>query len=38
MQILQMCLTTILTDDRIVERAMSVTEAYNDFVNACTSI
>ena len=24
----------ILTDDRIVERAMSVTEAYNDFVNA----
>ena len=24
----------ILNDDRIVERAMSVTEAYNDFVNA----
>ena len=24
----------ILTDDRIVERAMSVTEAYNDFINA----
>ena len=24
----------ILTDDRIVERAMSVTQAYNDFINA----
>ena len=24
----------ILTDDRIVERAASVTEAYNDFINA----
>ena len=24
----------ILTDERIVERAMSVTEAYNDFINA----
>ena len=24
----------ILTDDRIVERAMSVTRAYNDFINA----
>ena len=24
---------TILTDDRILERATSVTEAYNDFIN-----
>ena len=24
----------ILSDDRIVERAMSVTQAYNDFINA----